>query len=171
MTTSNHADKTKSCSLLLPPAPSLRTLGRRSRCPLRCRPSWAAEPAGCKRARIEADLAHEDERGVGDYLSSEVLEDGGEVDGCTGADMLRVLAGLEVTRDTAPTGNWSRPWRTWTPTWWPASPCRGRRLRWNSSSLCLGGLEASEPFEAFGTAQLVETGGGLLLRWISKWTS
>jgi hypothetical protein len=107
MTTSNHADKTKSCSLLLPPAPSLRTLGRRSRCPLRCRPSWAAEPAGCKRARIEADLAHGDERGVGDYLSSEVLEDGGEVDGCTGADMLRVLAGLEVTRDTAPTGNWS----------------------------------------------------------------
>jgi hypothetical protein len=35
------------------------------------------------------------------YLSGEVLEDGGEVDGCAGADTLSVLAGLEEPGDPA----------------------------------------------------------------------
>jgi hypothetical protein len=35
------------------------------------------------------------------YLCGEVLEDGREVDGCAGADALRVLAGLEEVRDAA----------------------------------------------------------------------
>jgi hypothetical protein len=108
-----------------------------------------------------ADRADGEGREIGGYLSGEVLEDGGEVDGCAGADTLRVLACLEVTRDTANgelEPGLGRPrHRLGCGLRLAAAAASGgthRRFAWVV-------LEASEPFEVLGT-------GAMVARWEEK---